>query len=250
MSSLVLLSLAYAPAPAPRPLTSAQLRPPRHARNSVLSLNSGERKLLLQVDLENLSQKSLVRSLPHWHSVCEAAQVELRIYASSDHGLRDHATVVVPCGGRDAVDIRMIWDAAQFTQLETINAQVLVVTSDHFGSVLAAVTAERVDHATTTTELPSPWKEVLGVPTLAELKGAVVREVDTENPVGQLHHLEQTKVLGSLAFEFREAPGVTDFECECTALLAVSATGRGLSKQAAKSRAASSLLSKLQGSGS
>lgn len=212
----------------------------------MLSGRLAERRLLLQVDLENLSRKSLVRQLPHWHAVCDAARVELRIYASSEHGLREHATVIVPSAGRDAVDIRIIWDAAQHTQSET-TAQVLVATGDHFGSVMAAVTPERVDHATTTTELPELWRVALGVPTLAELKGAVVQEVDPDNPVGQLHHLEQTQVLSNLAFDHREPAGVTEFECECTALLAVSATGRGLSKQAAKSRAAASLLSKLQG---
>jgi len=98
--------------------------------------------LLLQIDLENVGTREQIEQLPTLHAVCEAAGVELRIYATSADSRAMYATHVVTPVGEDAVDAQIIWDASRYVCTSFAAERmpsVLAVTRDHFGCVLASL---------------------------------------------------------------------------------------------------------------
>ena len=97
---------------------------------------------LLQIDLENVGTREQIEQLPTLHAVCEAAGIELRIYATSADSRAEHATHVVTPAGEDSVDAQIIWDASRHVCMSRAADRwpwVLVVTRDHFGRVLASL---------------------------------------------------------------------------------------------------------------
>ena len=97
---------------------------------------------LLQIDLENVGTREQIKQLPTLHAACEAAGIELRIYATSEDSRAEHATHVVTPVGEDAVDAQIIWDASRHVCMSRAANRwpmVLVVTRDHFGRVLASL---------------------------------------------------------------------------------------------------------------
>lgn len=97
---------------------------------------------LLQIDLENVGTREQIEQLPTLHAVCEAAGIELRIYATSEDSRAEFATHVVTPAGEDAVDAQIIWDASRHVCMSRVAKRwpmVLIVTRDHFGRVLASL---------------------------------------------------------------------------------------------------------------
>jgi hypothetical protein len=181
-----------------------------------------------------------VRQLPHWRSVCEESGVELRIYTSFAHGLRKYATHTTSTAAVDAVDVKIIWDAAAHAMgagsshgssrsSSSNERRSLVVTNDHFGPVLAAQ-ASSVDHATMDAELPPVWRRALGAATLADLRVIPMPLPDSglasESAIQVLAHLEQTRELRRLLYDFPEQHqqgGQSSFVCAARASIATPA---------------------------
>ena len=149
--------------------------------------------LLLQVDLENVGDKRFLWLLPDLHAACAAAEIDLRVYATSLDRHASYATHRLDFAGKDSADLRIVWDAAQHMvtrdepDIERFRPKkVLVVTRDHFGSTLASLGAAEymglpwldrrrpdpspnrvVSHVNATSELPPLiWSHLLGVKTL------------------------------------------------------------------------------------
>ena len=84
----------------------------------------------------------------------------MRAYTSRRHALAAFADVQVESIEREAVDVKIVWDAAQHMDA-CHGGQVLVVTEDHFALALASL-EKGVQHAALDARLDGHWREVLG----------------------------------------------------------------------------------------
>ena len=133
---------------------------------------------LVMIDLENVG--NAVHLLPQLHAM---DGIEVRAYVAETHPLRGKATHLVPVGLSkhskkrfDAVDIRMVFDAGLYANINpAANTNILVVSKDNFATTAAAVVnpADATVHATDLTrKLPRFWAQQLGVPKLTDLAPA------------------------------------------------------------------------------
>eukprot|EP00629_Pelagomonadales_sp_RCC1024_P012669 CAMPEP_0119280556 /NCGR_PEP_ID=MMETSP1329-20130426/22893_1 /TAXON_ID=114041 /ORGANISM="Genus nov. species nov., Strain RCC1024" /LENGTH=181 /DNA_ID=CAMNT_0007281149 /DNA_START=107 /DNA_END=649 /DNA_ORIENTATION=- len=90
---------------------------------------------------------------------CGIYSVLFRSYAASSHDHADRATHRVFSDEKEAVDVKMVWDASA---LANDGYTVLIVTGDQFGRTLASVQPASVLHATWESELAPFWRKVLG----------------------------------------------------------------------------------------
>ena len=130
---------------------------------------------LVMIDLENVGDA--VQLLPQLHAM---DGIEVRAYVAETHPLRAKATHLVPVGLSkgskklfDAVDIRIMFDAGQYANINPdAKTNILVVSKDNFATTAAAVVnpADATFHATDLTrQLPRFWAQQLGVQKLTNL---------------------------------------------------------------------------------
>ena len=155
--------------------SKSQLRPGRSRRRCVacvaahLDLNgvlaSKRRRRVLLLDLENLA--FLAHNLQPFSMACVRRGVEFHSYASWDHAHANRVTDVVHSSEKEAVDVKMVWDASRYVRS---NYLVLIVTKDQFGRTLASLSPENVEHVTWDAPLPTFYAErVFGAESLKEL---------------------------------------------------------------------------------
>ena len=108
-------------------------------------------------------------------SLCARASVSLRTYTASQHGLAAIATNKVASTARSAVDVRIAFDIGRSSMQAGPGSRFLVVTKDHFGRALADVPSASTDQVTLDSPLPSHWRRLLGVPSLAQLVDEALR---------------------------------------------------------------------------
>lgn len=137
---------------------------------------AGEVRPLVMIDLENVG--NAVQLLPQLHAM---DGIEVRAYVADTHPLRAKATHRVPVGLSkrskklfDAVDIRMVFDAGQYANMNPdAKTNILVVSKDNFANTTAVVVnpADATVHATDLIrKLPRFWAQQLGVHKLIDLQ--------------------------------------------------------------------------------
>ena len=109
------------------------------------------------LDLENLA--FLATSLQPFVIALQMHGVAYEAYAAQDNGQANRATVVVESSDKEAVDVKMVWDASRLAKVGT---KVLVVTKDLFGRTLASVEPASVEHATWDSPLPAFYQDCFG----------------------------------------------------------------------------------------
>ena len=115
------------------------------------------------LDLENLA--FLATSLQPFVIALQRQGVAYEAYAAEDNGQANRATVVVESSDKEAVDVKMVWDASRLAKVGT---KVLIVTNDLFGRTLASVEPTSVEHATWDSPLPEFYQDCFGATTLKE----------------------------------------------------------------------------------
>ena len=123
---------------------------------------------MILIDLENVGCRALQSSMDSLRSLCARTSVSLRTYTASEHGMAAMATDTVASTAKSAVDVRIAFDIGR-SSMQAPGSRFLVVTKDHFGRALADVPSASTDHATLDSPLPSHWRRLLGVPSLAQL---------------------------------------------------------------------------------
>ena len=123
---------------------------------------------MILIDLENVGCRALQSSMDSLRSLCARTSVSLRTYTASEHGMAATATNTVASTAKSAVDVRIAFDIGR-SSMQAPGSRFLVVTKDHFGRALADVPSASTDHATLDSPLPSHWRRLLGVPSLAQL---------------------------------------------------------------------------------
>ena len=112
----------------------------------------------LFVDLENLA--FIAGSLQHLSFAASHRLVEFRAYSAPDHSWANRATHWSRSCEKEAVDVRIVCDAAEIASRHK-DADILLVTDDLFGRTLAAELSA-VTHATYSGKLPVWWSSFLG----------------------------------------------------------------------------------------
>ena len=107
----------------------------------------------LFVDLENLT--FIANSLQHLSFTCRLAFTEFRAYCAPDHAWANRATHLSRSCEKEAVDVRIVCDAAAIASRHD-DADILLVTDDLFGRTLAAEPSA-VTHVTYSGKLPVWW---------------------------------------------------------------------------------------------
>jgi len=130
---------------------------------------------LIMIDLENVGN-----GIQQWRQLAMIAKqyhIEVRMYTAENHPLKADATHCVPTSSlpkgkkSDAVDIRMMFDAGQYTMANQ-KANILIVLNDHFASTAAAVVNDAdtiIDCADLSSNLPAFWAKKLGVKKLSDI---------------------------------------------------------------------------------
>ena len=124
---------------------------------------------LVLVDLENVGYLA-----PHLETLrrVAAGRAEVRAYTTQDHTQARYADVRVNSIEREAVDVKIVWDAAQFKSMHPAG-RVLIVTEDQFALALNSIEPS-VQHAAAAARLDRYWRPILGnVTTLQELYDAL-----------------------------------------------------------------------------
>ena len=112
----------------------------------------------LFVDLENLA--FIADSLQHLSFACKRSRTEFRAYCAPNHAWASRATHLSRSSEKEAVDVRIVCDAAIIAN-RMVDADILLVTDDLFGRTLAAELSA-VTHATFSGSLPQRWMQQLG----------------------------------------------------------------------------------------
>ena len=112
----------------------------------------------LFVDLENLA--FIAGSLQHLSFAASHRLVEFRAYSAPDHSWANRATHWSRSCEKEAVDVRIVCDAAAIA-IRNEDADILLVTDDLFGRTLAAELSA-VTHVTFSGDLPLWWCSFLG----------------------------------------------------------------------------------------
>lgn len=114
---------------------------------------------VIMFDLENVSDGK--DGLALLETLCSASDTELRVYTSAAHPLAHLATHTVESTLRDAVDLRIVWDAALLTQERGESVSLLVVTKDRFGTTLESICGS-VESVYPVKPLRQDWSQRLG----------------------------------------------------------------------------------------
>eukprot|EP00613_Pedinella_sp_CCMP2098_P081622 CAMPEP_0171935186 /NCGR_PEP_ID=MMETSP0993-20121228/32673_1 /TAXON_ID=483369 /ORGANISM="non described non described, Strain CCMP2098" /LENGTH=394 /DNA_ID=CAMNT_0012576049 /DNA_START=367 /DNA_END=1552 /DNA_ORIENTATION=- len=121
-------------------------------------------EMMVLLDLENLA--CIATELPPMQMMCAQAGVEFRAYTTTFHDLANRATHTVASEEREAVDVEIVWVAANFVRDDLVRRRrVLVVTDDRFGRTLASIHPRNVEHAGWSTELSATWTRIFNART-------------------------------------------------------------------------------------
>ena len=120
----------------------------------------------LQIPLANSRELGIHRqySLQHLSFACRTSSAEFRACSAPDHAWANRATHWSRSCEKEAVDVRIVCDAAWLTSAIASrhdDAEILLVTDDLFGRTLAAE-LNAVTHVTFSGDLPLWWCSFLG----------------------------------------------------------------------------------------
>ena len=131
--------------------TGQARHPPKPARPD---RQRGEGNLFVFLDLENLA--FLAESLQPLSLACRRKGLSFRSYCSPDHSQANRATHLSRSNKKEAVDVKMVCDAARLSD----DSEILVITDDLFGDTLQAE-LKTVTHVTYDGRLPARWRSRL-----------------------------------------------------------------------------------------